>query len=175
MYKLNNNLEDEIFKQFIQLCFKHASYFSLTHNGYKEFAESEAHTSVLKQLEPFLLQELSTQHWHSHYVPKGYEIKINLYNSNQFSQEIILKNYDNLFLKSSYSNNPVPINMLPEDICFFKDNLLFLGTISHESICHLYLDNQIRLEDFENICEWEMVDLLDTERICINDLVDLIS
>lgn len=168
MYKLEENIEGQGFVDLIHLCFKQCTCFSLTFNGYKDFEESNDHRLVFEELKPYLMKEVTTQHWHCHYVPNGYEIKVNLYKTCESSMAILLNHYDNLYLNSNHPESLSPINLLPENICFFKDELLFLGTVSHESICNLYLVSNHLLDVFQVIGVWKQVDSLDNEQICID-------
>ena len=122
--------------------------FSLTEGPFEG-----RNTDVLRhQLEPYLLHTVNTQHWFSYYVPAGYEIKVNLYRSCEETSRILARLYPQLLGRSRESVTNL------EDICFFQNGKLFLGTVSHEYICYAYPPNNKFHDVLMNICPWDVVD-----------------
>lgn len=67
-----------------------------------------------------------------------------------------MKHFDRLF----------PETICPiEDICFFQDNKLLFGSLSHESIAELILPSEAELKDYEKFAKWkkEAVPICDYE------------
>lgn len=69
MLKLQENIELNNFTKLLDLCFELSSYFSFTKNINFSIEEREARAKFLKELEPFYVRTIITQHWHCYYVP----------------------------------------------------------------------------------------------------------
>lgn len=95
-------------------------------------------------------------------VPGGQEIEVFLFRACGAARRILLERYHCLF------SGDAPWE-LPEDLCFFRNGTLILGSVSHEDICFAYDERtavcgrwetalpdaaeQIRLHPNENIKE----------------------
>lgn len=141
MLSLEKELEFNSFQKLILECFKRADIFSLTQND-------SLHQKVLGELAPFLIKEIKVQHWFCYYVPQGYEKNVFLFRAALETRKIILSNYHSLFFKDSEKWE------LPEDLCFFKNNRLLLGTVTHEDICYAYPDTREFADFLKQIGNW---------------------
>ncbi len=170
MLKLNANIKEIEFNSFLDICFKYSSYFTFTQNGYTKYAKSQEHILFLEELTPFLIKRIKTHHWHCYYVPKGYLIHVFLYKVDMEAKEIIKKHFNNLFLKEQMNNKLGEVSKLPEDLCFFIEDKLFVGTVSHEEICHVYPPGDQIYNEIHQLGDWTILDHLIEEQINLSSL-----
>ena len=105
---------EEDFRRLMDLCFSQADVFSLTkiHGPYRTDVRLE------RALQKFQIKHLSVDHWFS-----------------RNAKETLLRYADNLFLKTGDDQNGCSL----EDLCFFRDQELFFGTLSHEFMCYAHV------------------------------------
>lgn len=168
MLKLKKNIEFEVFYRLLDLCFEVSTFFSFTENGVAEYAELLEYKNFLKELEPFLVESIKVTHWHHYYVPDYNKKNIYIYNADKKAKRIIKNNFNNLFLEDKINEIITSIKALPEDLCFFYDNKLILGTVSHEGICSVYPHTDEIYKAFLQLGEWEIVDYSDEEQIILD-------
>ena len=157
MFSLNKNISGQDFIDLISVCFDHANIFSLSQNRWFDVV-SERSAQLLQQLCPYYIKDLDTNRWFCHYVPKEFAYKVYLFRTVPEAKSIILSAYSKLFFDGTAWEEP-------ENICFFRDNRLVLGSVSHEKICYLYDSELWRLlkkKDF-----WECVPDEANERIIL--------
>lgn len=120
----------EDFFRLMDLCFAQADVFSLTkvHGPYRTDARLE------RALQKFQFKHLSVDHWFC-YAPSGYLHKVTLYHASRKAKETLLRYADNLFLKTGDNQSLCSL----EDLCFFRDQELFFGTLSHEFMCYAHV------------------------------------
>lgn len=120
----------EDFCRLMDLCFAQADVFSLTkvHGPYRTDARLE------RALQKFQFKHLSVDHWFC-YAPSGYLHKVTLYHASRKAKETLLRYADNLFLKTGDNQSLCSL----EDLCFFRDQELFFGTLSHEFMCYAHV------------------------------------
>jgi hypothetical protein len=172
MYKyfklLSDNIELNVFTEMLTIAFDNADYFSLTKNSCCR--KSSDKCPVALELDPYLIQQFKTTHWHSYYVTKENPLLINIYKTNASTKQILSHSFDNLFLL----NKEGFLDGYFEDICFFKGEELFIGSVSHESICNLYLkDNSSFYDDILSLAKWALcteneISHLQREKIQLN-------
>ena len=77
--------------------------------------------------------------------------------SDKDTEEIIQKYFNDFINMEDIRENDRWGNIkdLPEDMCFFVDNKLFLGTVSHENICEVYPPAEEIKKQLLKIGEWE--------------------
>ena len=131
MLSLINNLCVEHFAELIDVCFPLADTFSLTKNGWGFDCERSERERVLSLFAPYHIRTLRTLHWFCQCVPPGYEKEVYLFRATEESKQILLSEYKSIF----YEEN---VWTKPEDLCFFKDSRLILGSLAHERICYAY-------------------------------------
>lgn len=156
MYRTEENIENEQLREFLDVCFSYADVFSLT-KGYFADAETE---KMLDRLKPYLIKDIKTTHWFSYYVMPDNKKHVYLFKVCPESREIVIELYKSLLF--GMGDEPL------EDLCFFRDKKLFLGTVSHERICFLYPVNDEMALAFKRICDWEEVDDISAEQIVYN-------
>ena len=148
MLILNRKTSTDLQKRVLTESIAISDVFSLTEGPFKELDSDE----LRQQLEPYLLRTVKTRHWFCSYVPAGYEKKVNLYRSCEETKQILIQSYHRLLGES-----PEPTTNL-ENICFFRDGKLFLGTVSHEYMCYAYPPDNKFYDILMNICPWGLVD-----------------
>lgn len=90
-----------------------------------------------RTLIPYLLRRLKMTHWFCYYTTQSNPQHINIYPLNEQTKELLQKHYFGLFLDDWGKDGKRWIPSL-EDICFFRNGKLLLGTVSHEHICAAY-------------------------------------
>ena len=86
---------------------------------------------VMQLLSPYHINTVHTNHWFCYRVPEGYDKEVYLFAATAESKRIILVQYDSLFYQDKAWDKP-------EDLCFFQNGRLMVGSVSHERICFLY-------------------------------------
>lgn len=120
----------ENFRRLMDLCFSQADVFSLTkvHGPYRTDVRLE------RALQKFQIKHLSVDHWFC-YAPSGCLHEVILYHASRKAKETLLRYADNLFLETGGDQNGCSL----EDLCFFRDQELFFGTLSHEFMCYAHV------------------------------------
>lgn len=168
MLKLQENIELNNFTKLLDLCFKISSYFSFTKNIDFSIEEREARAKFLKELEPFYVKTIITQHWHCYYVPPENAKEVYLFKTDMNAKLIIQKYFNNIFLKELNSDGTLgKYKPVPEDLCFFYQNKLLLGTVSHENICYAYPYSEQLMVEFEKLGHWARIPFSDKEQVTI--------
>lgn len=164
--RLKKNLEHKNFNQLLDYCFDLSKYFSFTKR--KFHLVDNVYTEFLQELSPFYVKTIFTSHWFCYYVSQTDPLEICLFVAENYTKYIIKKYFDNLFqcergLDGTLGN----IKNLPEDLCFFSNNKLLLGTVSHESICYAYPYSEEINSEFKKLGSWEEMDYSSEEHIII--------
>lgn len=168
MLELQENIIGENFYGLLDLCFEVSTYFSFIANPIKEYRESKNHTNFLKKLEPFYIKSKIVNHWHRHYyLTKENARTVYLFRADEKAKEIIRNEFDNLFL-NKLINGRYNLADLPEDLCFFINNKMFLGTVSHADIATAYPFNDEICEALLKLGKWEVVEYSDKEQIILD-------
>mgnify|MGYP000900144802 CR=1 FL=1 len=150
MLSLEKNLCGKHFDEYIEVCASLADTFSLTKNGWEFECEEAERQRILALLAPFYIRTMQTEHWFCQRVPVGYEKEVYLFNMTEESKQILLSEYRSVFYESSVWSKP-------EDLCFFKKNKLFSGSLTHEKICYVYDYETIFSEKVTLPNAWEML------------------
>ena len=109
-------------------------------------------------MSPYHLRDLETNHWFCYYTPEDRPRKVHLFQITPETRSIVLSAFKKLFFDDKAWEEP-------EDICFFRNNRLILGSVSHEQMCYLYdldLWQLLRAKNF-----WECVPDEEAERIIL--------
>lgn len=141
-------ISQECFSEFLQLCFQYADLFSLN----KAVWANCVCKDLQNELEPFLYKELQTSKWfgydYSLAPPRGRrQIRVYLYRADRAAKEIILKHCSDIFLRNRHHEVFEDSLQTLEDLCFFSDGTLFVGTVSHEYMLNVFPPDK----DFENV------------------------
>ncbi|MHC1722049.1 MAG: hypothetical protein AB9836_02455 [Aminipila sp.] len=147
-------MEKEKYISLFKICFKNSDYFSLTINyDDKDDIQICKLRECIKEMQQWQVTDFKTNHWHCFYVTLEKPLNIFVFKSNKNTQQIILKYFHDIFLDGLHSG----------DICFFYNNEIVLGTVSHERICNLYPTTQKMLEEFLEWGNWQEIEFLGEE------------
>lgn len=157
---LDDNIEGVKFRNFIAYCLEQSTLFSLT---FHNMINGRNHQSI-QGLNEFLFKSFKTDMWYCYKVLDK-PIDVVLYQSNPNSLDCIMKYFDRLF--------PSQLHGI-EDICFFKDENLLLGSVSHEGIAQLFLPTESELSKYTKFARWENVSLIPKDYDYLPDLKKII-
>lgn len=166
MLNLNNNIQGEKYNKLIEICFDVSTYFSLTKPTYQDMGS--LYLNFLDEMSPYYIRTINSLHWFSYYVLPSNPLEVSIYHADKGAETIIKKYFDNIFQREpSKDGKWGHIKNLPEDLCFFYEKELFLGTVSHEKICFAYPPTEEIANQFKTLGDWEEVDYMPEEHIRI--------
>ena len=122
----------EALQRLFDVCFDSADAFSLSRAAWAR----QDHT-LERALEPYVLRRLRTTRWFCYYTANSNPQRIALYPLNEQTKSILRAQYRGLFLEDWSGRLPRWVPSM-EDLCFFRNGTLLLGTVSHERICMAY-------------------------------------
>lgn len=154
MLSLLENITGQSFIEYVSALSGIADTFSLTKNGWSTAEKSHEHSAVLNALTPYHIKTVYINRWFCHCVPDGYKMEVYLFHFTPESKKVLLSNYDSIFYNNSVWSKP-------EDLCFFKNQKLISGSVTHEKICFLYSET-MKLPGM-----WETIPTNTSEQICI--------
>lgn len=125
---------DSEYIQLMHLCFSRATLFSMTRAKW----DSSTNESLEKDLKPFLKKTIKTCHWFCYGVREDSPLDILIFQANRETEGSILKYFRDIFLHHRYNGEWRSSTQTLEDLCFFSQNRLFLGTVTHEELCYIY-------------------------------------
>lgn len=118
-------------------------------------------------LAPYLLHRLKTTRWFCYYTTKSNPQHVQIYPLNERTKELLRTYYRGLFLDDWSEAGRHWIPSL-EDLCFFQNGKLLLGTVSHEHICGAYPEDEALAQRFKDaIPGWEESDRFIDEQITL--------
>lgn len=153
---LDDNIEGVKFRNFIAYCLEHSTLFSLTFHNMINGRNQQS----IQGLNKFLCKSFKTDIWYCYKVLDK-PIDVALYHSNPNLLGYIMKHFDRLF--------PSRLQGI-EDICFFNDESLLLGSVSHEEIAQLFLPTESELSNYTQFARWEKVSLIPKDYDYLPDL-----
>lgn len=133
---LDDNIRGELFKCFLLYCLNNSTYFSVT------ISEKD---KIIAEFKDYMHKSFETYSW---YCYKTYEtpLAIILYRSTPSLLEGLVKYFDCLF----------PTNTKGvEDLCFFKNNKIMFGSVTHERIAQIVLSSETDIKDYEKFATWK--------------------
>jgi hypothetical protein len=150
MFSLLDNIQGEDFVKFISTCFCHADTFSLSKNRWPTKNQSGESARILQRLRPYHTRTLHTDTWFSMRVLNWDLLEVYLFEATPDSKNILLDEYDSIFYADTYWEKP-------EDLCFFKNGRLLAGSVTHEQICYVYEQKDVRdfMEQIKLCGRWE--------------------
>lgn len=141
-----------MFRRFLSYACEHSTSFSLTHNRQLIYQAEKSQTGFfLKQLAPYKIRSIQSSHWFHMYTKKSDPIFVDLFHLNDITAKIISDVYSDLYL-GYYSD----CAWMPEDICFFWNDRLWLGTVSHEDWCTVFPQNLQMEESLRQFGTWDV-------------------
>lgn len=162
-----SNIEYENFYKLMDICFEVSTYFTLAHNEILRDEQTGDMYELLQKLEPFFIKRIITTDWHRHYVTDENKHIVYLHKVTEESKKIICDTFDNIFLKKRENGELLSLYLL-EDLCFFIDKKMFLGTVSHEGYCTVYTEKEEMYNKIKILGDFEEVDFLDDEQIILD-------
>lgn len=157
------NIHDSAYYAMMDVCFANAQYFSLTKGPV--FLDNDIATGLSEELAGFLVRRFTTNHWHCyHMLDLARPLTVSLYEANAITHKALCASCQNLFMEiAGYSGeNDRRTYYAAEDICFFKNKELLLGTVSHAEMATFYPQTEELLATFRQFAPWE-------ERECLRD------
>lgn len=161
LYELMKNddrkrtIEGEKFTKLMELLFEHATYFSLNISPWTDAVDK----SLENDLSPYLIKSIKVKKWFGYdFTGTEHFSEVCIYRSETAAKDILLKYHQDLFLQEVKDGEMVDSTQTLEDLCFFIDNRLFLGTIDHEGICILYPSDKVDEQFILGLGEWRFCD-----------------
>lgn len=149
------------FSSFLELCFKNATFFSFN----QALWANSTNKDLQIELEPFLIKEMFTPKWfgydYSEAPPEDQrQVKVYLYKAESGAKNILLKYFSDIFLRT-FRNGVLQDSLQTiEDLCFFSQESIFVGTVSHEYLLGVFPPN----EEFEIFVK-QLGDWKDTNQV----------
>ncbi len=142
-----NTLEEENFKQFLRICASRSTHFSLAKYVFSEGAS--APTSFKKLLEPYAIASFHPKRWFGYPQGNGEYLTETVYRVSKESMEILERYCRDLFLQKGTKK----LGRL-EDLCFWDNGTMIVGTLSHECICATNRITDRFAEELREIGQW---------------------
>mgnify|MGYP001076833611 CR=1 FL=1 len=154
-YTLNEDayIADDGFQRFMDYCFQHSDYFSLTRQSSDEVLYNQRQDAFLSHLLPYKCDEIKTNRWFRISVSHRTPLTVYLYRTEVGAKKIIQSTFQDLYL---YCRVKAPCFWMPEDICFFRDEKLWLGTLSHEEICTAFVNTHQQSQEICSFSDWHI-------------------
>ena len=124
-----HTIADEAFGKLMDLCFAQADVFSFGAALWTHATDR----GLEKALRPFQIGRLRTDRWFC-YASTAPALEIRLYRAEPGAREAIQRHIRQLFL---WDDDESFCSL--EDLCFFRKDQLFFGTVTHERICYAHI------------------------------------
>lgn len=144
-----NQVDGERFIKFLEICFSHSDAVSFSKRILTGYDNQPS--GIEQLLEPYLIKCLYPQKWYGYPVISDPLAEL-VYTADSETLQIISSCYTDLFLKNKKklpntkfdSIGYLPKHASPlEDICFWQDKRMLVGSLSHEFICSTnYIDDE---------------------------------
>ena len=163
-------LSGDAFGRLLDYCFAHSDCFTLTWQGSDcpETPEwNRRQGEFLAQLAPWLTGRISTSRWFWIRVSPKRPLAVFLYSTAPGAKQVLADTFHDLFLAAGED-----CFWLPEDLCFFSQGRLWLGTASHEYHASAYPRSRGEAELLLSLGPWKergRVDRLWTEPLVLAD------
>lgn len=150
-------IKGERFHRFLDMCFEEATSFSLQKDFWPNKTNQSKELEV--ELEPYELQTIQTQKWFGNdltTLPEEYAWVMcqKMYRATEETKDILKKYFDEVFLGLT-KQGPESTKYTLEDICFFKEKKLFVGSISHEFMLYVYPPSEDFEREMKELGIWE--------------------
>ena len=153
---VDSRIEGETFQKMMDICFEKATSFSLSKHVYPEIT---CNTETL--LKPYIIKEFMVNDWFG-YPGMEKPFRVFLYEANETTKNIIKSHYTGIFIRKLINDYPRKGNsdleiedaIVFEDLCFFHDKKMFLGTVSHELICVVNLLDEAFAQEVLPLTRW---------------------
>ncbi len=134
-YDVIEEFTEKEFEELLDICFENATFFALTRELSVKKENYDEKDTFAMDLSKYEITSYKTKKWFGYNFGDqvGPTFKVYVYKSNQYAKEAIRKHTKDLLL---HDVTKTPFTL--ENLCFFKDKTLFLGTVSHAGICRVY-------------------------------------
>lgn len=154
MLKLISMSKNEL-SSFLDVCFKYTDSFTLSRAPWFACTCQDLELALM----PFLIREISTPKWFGYdYTGLGQycqHVHVFIYRAAPAAKEILFKYLPNIFF--DIEDDAIPGQTL-EGLCFFSQNILFAGSVSHEHMLWAYPADKRIMNQIEKTGEWEYCD-----------------
>ena len=148
-------IEQGLFTCFLDDCFHRARFISFktaTWFGYIDHSAQD-------DLQPFLVKQLHTSRWFGYNmarcpIPEQRLFTVNIYRATAEAKAVLLMHFSEIFLNTAKSDGTLDLTQTLEDLCFFTDNELFVGTVSHASVLLVYPPDQSFADALPTYGKW---------------------
>ncbi len=123
-----DTIEGEDFAKFLSVCASRSTHFSLAKYVFSDV--SPVPTAFESLLEPYVFKSFRPTRWFGYPQVNGQYLTETVYKICPESVEILGKHCRDLFLKKGAKKLG-----RREDLCFWDNGTMVLGTLSHECIC----------------------------------------
>ena len=149
------------FSAFLKKCFDNADLFSFNEAIWTNCSCKD----MQKELEPFLTKEIQVQKWFGYDYAMAPEmdrrtIRVYLYQADSAAKDSILQYCSDVFLRQNIGGEFMdPVQTL-EDLCFFSDGKLFVGTVSHEFLLKVEPPSKDFEDSMKKLGRWKYTNQL---------------
>ena len=160
-------VSNEDFADFLDLCLAHSDIFTLTDPLYRQ--QPMVQTDLFNALMPYCMGAVRTPKWFGYdyscpeeeYGEKYSEIMVYTYRSAPCVRDIILRFVPDIFFEHNY----FACRQNLEDLCFFKNGRIVVGSVSSEFVLRVYSDDRSFINQLNLFGEWiESADTPDDQR-----------
>ena len=117
---------------------------------------------------PYLYKKINTTQWFCYRVTETNPLLISIYPVNHFTASVLLRYCDDLW---SSGDTTTKFHQSFEDLCFFSNDQLVLGTVTHEDICCIDPPNDDLKKAFYEIYPYWRETMLLFGSINLNDYI----
>ncbi len=154
-------MKGERFYRFLDMCFEEATSFSLQKDFWKNksLRSNEFCMELEAELEPYELRTIQTAKWFANdltSLPEEYAWVMcqKMYRATEETKNILKKYFCEIFLGHA-SDETERKEYTLEDLCFFKEDKLFVGSISHEHMLYVYPPSDAFEREMTELGVWE--------------------
>ena len=131
-YEKQETLEKIGFSNLLDILFECSDHFSLNQALWTYATDN----TLKNNLAPFLEKKIITSKWFGYdysQAPHGdyRDIEVYIYRADPVAKDIFVNMFSDIFLRVYQNNDYQDSFQSLEDLCFFKDKKLFIGTVSH--------------------------------------------
>lgn len=158
-------IDEDIFSRLLDLCFRQSEYFSFSVPGIPH-----TDNTLQNELSSYVYTVITTTHWFNYITLPENPMSNIVFHANSETLSVLKKHCHRLFLFDSQCSSS-SWNQTLEDLCFFSNDKLLLGTVSHEHMCEVFPpDNTVKNELFAIYSHWKEVKD-SREQITLSDYV----
>jgi len=163
--RYTGGLENQAFSSFLHVCLQYADTFSLSKtipDGYEDVPGA-----LEIQLQPYRLGTIHPKKWYGYPTITQNTVQM-IYSCCPASMELLDYCYRDIYLRQRNKLSHPTMDTIgtkpkwrgkPEDLCFWKQKRLILGTVTHETICTTGLIEDGFAEELLKLASWKVTDI----------------